>query len=44
MEKKRYVENTYDPNKINENEITEEIKNQIKKIKKQLIILVNNGR
>ena len=33
MENKRYVENKYDPNKINENEITEEIKNQIKKIK-----------
>ena len=30
MEGKRYVENKYDPNKINENEIKEEIKNQIK--------------
>ena len=30
MERKRYVENKYDPQKINENEIKEEIKNQIK--------------
>ena len=29
MERKRYVENKYDPQKINENEIKEEIKNQI---------------
>ena len=36
MENKRYVENKYDPNKIDENEIKEEIKNQIKKITKIL--------
>jgi hypothetical protein len=33
MERKRFVENKYDPKQINENEIKEELKNQIKIIK-----------
>ena len=33
MESERFVKNKYDPNKINENKIKEEIKNQINIIK-----------